>query len=749
MNYRAELRKFVTSQYIYSGVRIALAIVIPAIILAQVGLLKQWFLFPLGTSFVGLTDMPGPFIRRRNTLILAIVSFIFVAVTASLLKDFQPLVYLEIIGFGMFFSIIGVYGARLASVGGLSLVVLAIFIDGHLTGANITYSLIIFSLGCLWFLLVFLVVTRLQPYKLVGQMIGENYLDLADYLKIKAQFYRKNPDFDKLFSQAIAKQVIIKNHQEDTRETVFRTRAIVNESTTVSRQLMMLFLNSIDLHEKLMTSENDYRKLQESFGSSDILSAIHQYLLILADEITHIGIALQSGNKPRSQADLDNELNQVYNVYYELRNREMNSASLENFMVLRQILMRINEITDEIKGIYTIYTQDLKLAKSLSTGLDYSKFLPQEEKLNLKVLRQNFSLQSKHFRHAIRLTLALLLGYVISRFAFLEIGHSYWILITIISIMRPAFATSKRRNLLRFYGTVVGAVAAYALLFFIQDNTVLLVLLLSSMILCFSLLKANYFWAVLFMTVYIFLTFNFLNPGNVNLIFKDRILDTAIGGVIAFAISYLIFPVWEHTQNIDLMRISAKDNAEYFDAVISRFLGAELDVEKYKIKRKDAIIALANLSDNFQRMISDPKNQQRKLETVHQFVTTSHLITAYTASLAQYSKSSENYPEVDAESWNRKITSELNQTLKLLNDEKITSEVSEESKIEPEDYVHELLKQRKKEIDEYEFTDRRDITKITHLTELKNIREVLKLIYNTAKEQRKVMEDYYRSISQT
>jgi hypothetical protein len=37
----------------------------------------------------------------------------------------------------MFFSLIGVYGQRLAAVGSLSLVVLAIFIDGHLTGSNI------------------------------------------------------------------------------------------------------------------------------------------------------------------------------------------------------------------------------------------------------------------------------------------------------------------------------------------------------------------------------------------------------------------------------------------------------------------------------------------------------------------------------------------------------------------------------------------------------------------------------------
>jgi hypothetical protein len=75
MNYSSELKKFLTSQYIYSGARIALAIVVPSIILAQFGLLKEYFLFPLGTSFVGLTDQPGPFIRRRNTLLLSVFSF--------------------------------------------------------------------------------------------------------------------------------------------------------------------------------------------------------------------------------------------------------------------------------------------------------------------------------------------------------------------------------------------------------------------------------------------------------------------------------------------------------------------------------------------------------------------------------------------------------------------------------------------------------------------------------------------------
>ncbi|RNA61909.1 FUSC family protein [Chryseobacterium nematophagum] len=748
-NYSAEFKKFITSQYVYSAIRITLATVLPCLVLAHFGLLKEYFLFPLGTAFVALTDQPGPFIRRRNALAFAIICFILIALIASMVMNIKSLVVAEIIVFGMFFSLIGVYGQRLAAVGSLSLVVLAIFIDGHLTGDNILKSLLIFASGCAWFLLIFLIVTTIQPYKLSSQMIGENYLQLAEFLKIKANYYQKNPDFTKLTSQVIAKQIEIKNLQEETRETVLKTRTIVNESTTTSRILMLMFLNSMDLHEKLMTSESDYQKLQQSFENSTILVKIHDYLNILAEEITNIGISLQIGTKAKPLFNLESELASVNAYYFDLRTKQITPNNLENFMILRQILMRINEITKEVNDIYKIFTQNVKLAKSLSTALDLKKFMPTEEKMNVQVLRNNLSFSSLHFRHAVRITIALLIGYLFSLFHFLGIGHTYWILITVVAILKPAYSITKQRNLLRLYGTVSGAIIAYVILYFIHINSLLFGILLFSMILCFSLLKGRYFWAVLFMTIYIFLSFNFLSPGNIDIIFKDRIFDTIIAGIIAFTVSYLILPVWEHTQNLDLMKKSAESNLQYFESVISKFLDAGFTVEDYKIKRKNAIIALANLSDNFQRMLSEPKNQQKKLEVIHQFVATSHLMTAYTASLSQYVKKNEKYPEIDVESWSKKIEAEMHQISALLNGEKVTETLRMDSRLKPDDELEELLLQRKNEIEENEVVDRRDPDKISHLTELKNIHDVLELIYDVAKEQKKVIEKYRNETTPT
>lgn len=743
MNYSAELKKFVTSQYVYSAIRITLATVLPCVVLAHFGILKEYFLFPLGTSFVALTDQPGPFIRRRNALTFAIVCFVFVALIASLVMHIKILVFAEIIVFGMFFSLIGVYGQRLAAVGSLSLVVLAIFIDGHLTGTNILKSLLIFASGCTWFLLIFLIVTTIQPYKLASQMIGENYLQLAEFLKIKANYYQKNPDFNKLTTQVIAKQIEIKNLQEETRETVFKTRVIVNESTTTSRLLMLMLLNSMDLHEKLMTSESDYEKLQKSFGDTTVLVNIHDYLNLLAEEITNIGISLQIGTRAKPMFDLDAELQTLNHNYFDFRNKNISPDNFENFMVLRQILMRINEITKEIDEIYKVFSQNVKLAKSLSTGLDLRKFMPNEEKLNFKVLKNNISLSSSHFRHALRITIALLLGYLFSLFQFIGIGHTYWILITTVAILKPAYSITKQRNLLRLYGTIAGAVIAYGILHYIRINEILFTMLLLSMIMCFSFLKGRYFWAVLFMTIYVFVSFNFLSPGNVDIIFRDRIVDTIIAAIITSLVAYVVLPVWEHTQNLDLMKKSAEANLIYFQSVISKFIGEGFNVEDYKVKRKNAIISLANLSDNFQRMISDPKNQQKKLEVVHQFVATSHLITAYTASLSQYVKDNEKYPEIDAEGWSRKIEAEMQKVSNLLNGEKITDTLNMESRIEPEDSsLDDLILKRKAELTENESYDLRDPDKISRLTELKNIHDVLELIFDVAKEQRKVIETY-------
>ncbi len=743
MKYVTEFRKVVTGQYINSATRITLAVIVPAVIMAHFGILKEYFAFPLGTSFLGLLDQPGSPIRRRNTLILGILSFFIVTLIIGLSYPYPILVVGEIILFGLFFSLIGIYGNRLAALGSLTLVVFAIFIDGHFGDGQALKTSLTVAAGGLWFLIVFLIVNVIQPYKLAMQMVGEHFIELAGYLRIRARFYSRDPDYNQLFDEMMTSQVRIKEHQEALRDLLFRTRRIVNESTTTSRIIMLLFIESIDLFEQIMTSQQDYRKLHEHFGHKEVLSAIEKYVNTLSSELVHIGIAVQAGQRTAPLTDLDQELQSCYEAYYNLRDAELRSETVERFIMLRRIMMGLSDITDKIKTVYRVASYDEKFAKSLSTGLDHSRFLPREESFNPQVLRYNLSLKSGHFRHAVRITVALLLGYIVSKLSFIEIGRSYWVLITILAIMKPSYAATKSRNTVRLIGTVAGAIAGFALLYFVHDSTALFLLLLVSMILSYTFLKERYLVAVFFMTVYLFITFNFLTPGNFEVIFRDRIVDTIIGGAITFAVSFFVFPVWEYTQNRSFIINAVNDNKAYFHAVYRLLTNkAKTDLETFKLRRKDAIISLANLSDNFQRMLSDPKNQQPNLKDIHQLVNTTHLLTAYIASLSLYAQKDELYPEVDSENWMKMIMTSFIQMQILLGVEGCSEE-----DLEPYQYykvgfrkIETMLEKRRREVEEQEFQTFRDPNRISRLTEVKSINELFELIYGVVEEQRKMLQ---------
>ena len=62
-------------------------------------------------------------------------------------------------------------------------------------------------------------------------------------------------------------------------------------------------------------------------------------------------------------------------------------------------------------------------------------------------------------------------------------------------------------------------------------------------------------------------------------------------------------------------------------------------------------------------------------------------------------------------------------------------------KIIPDDMVTEMLEKRKEEIAQKEIYDYRDPKKISYLTEIKTLKELLELIYNEAKKQRKIVQN--------
>src|SRR5215213_623008 len=104
MDYQLEFRKFIGSQYLYTGLRITAGVIIPAVVLYHYGMLATMIGIPLGALFVSLTDNPGPIAHRRNGMLISIALNFLVAVLATYSRVSSFMIGIEIVLLGIFLS---------------------------------------------------------------------------------------------------------------------------------------------------------------------------------------------------------------------------------------------------------------------------------------------------------------------------------------------------------------------------------------------------------------------------------------------------------------------------------------------------------------------------------------------------------------------------------------------------------------------------------------------------------------------
>jgi len=152
----------------------------------------------------------------------------------------------------------------------------------------------------------------------------------------------------------------------------------------------------------------------------------------------------------------------------------------------------------------------------------------------------------------------------------------------------------------------------------------------------YSLLRTNYMLSVIFMTPYVLLIFQLLYNTPLKNVLTDRLLDTTLGSAIAFIANLMLVPVWEHEQITAYIAKSIDKNRCWFKAVVTELLGKAMQPIEYRVYRKEALVALGNLSDALTRMLAEPKWQQKNVSLVHQLVIYNHLLTSHIASLSHY-----------------------------------------------------------------------------------------------------------------
>jgi uncharacterized membrane protein YccC len=628
-----QYRQFASSYYVNEGFRITAAILVPVLILSYFGFISMGVAMGLGALCVSLVDIPGPLHHRKNAMIVTIIGVFFGALLTSWLIPY-PWLLGAWLGFcGFFCSIIGVNGTRITNIGVAWLFVIVLHTEDADSQQLAWKQAALVAAGGTFYFLLSLALHQLRPFKLAQQTVGDSILGIADYLRNKANLYDQAVDFDAVFKSLLDEQSQLHHKQELVRELLFKTRSIVKDTTPIGRTLLMMFTESVDLFERIMTSQRDYTLLHQTFGKTIIFQDFHGVILQLASELETIGLAVQAGKHSQPDPQTSKQLFELDQKFERFRSGSLTESNLGAFISLKHILESLHDLHQRILQLhrYTRFDKRSSPVKEASS-LDYAQFV-NPSRFNRNLVWSNLSIHSNAFRHAIRVSVGLILAFLISRFT--HIGHGYWITLTVLVILKPAYSLTRQRNRERLLGTIIGAVVAGFILYVVKAGWVLVSIMTIMMIGTYSLLRLKYFLAVVFMTVYLLIAFYLLKEADFQSIIKDRVLDTLLGSVLALAVTYLIPPRWEHQQIGAVVQQSLKANAAYYKYIAEAFTGMQFDVPTYKLLRKQSYVAMANVGDSFQRLLHEPGHQQLS-PTWYQLVVNNHLFTSHVATLASY-----------------------------------------------------------------------------------------------------------------
>ena len=233
-------------------------------------------------------------------------------------------------------------------------------------------------------------------------------------------------------------------------------------------------------------------------------------------------------------------------------------------------------------------------------------------------------------RHAIRAALAIAMGQAVS-LALPWGTHDYWILLTIVVVLRGSLAQTLERRNSRVAGTLLGCLLAAAIL---SAHAPLLVLVLTVTLaqgIAHAFAIKRYLVTAVAATVLALLQAHLLNASiNPSFEVAERIADTLIGVAIAWAFSYVL-PSWERTQMPALVARVLRAQARHAQQALA--LGQLQAVDNtaelgWRLARREAYDSLSALVQAAQRALSEPRAVRPPLQYLERMLAHSYQLLA-------------------------------------------------------------------------------------------------------------------------
>ena len=628
-----QLELFLKSSNFDRGIRLGVAIVVPFGLLYLLGYLQYAPAVVVGAFLNAPGDIPGSVKRKVNAILISIGLTMVITTIILFSKPFLPLLLVAIAVISFFVSLISVYGFRasLVSFSGLLAMVLAFAIQKE-TAQDIFVQVGLMGIGGLWYLVISYVFQKLAPEKDENQLLSDTLHLIGDYLKLRAKLLTKKTKRDELLKKAFTLQHQINEKHETLREALLTERKRSGRSRYEEKQLL-IFLSTINIFELIEAKHLDYKMIDGIFGKQkQFLKASKKLNKIMGNHLIRLSeLLIQNDDIPNKNLLLEalSKANDSITDYIEAVQLP---EAREGALVLKNLYDYQEQLLQEIRAIRRVMANVKDASKVSFKRQDSSHFLTLQE-YRLNVLVQNFSFNSNMFRHALRLTIAIVFAYLLGYL--FNIQNTYWILLTVIVIMRPSYGLTRERSKDRIIGTLIGAAIAAGIVLITQNVVVYSILAVVSLIFAFALIQQNYKSAAALITISIVFVYCLINPDAFEVI-QYRVIDTVIGSVIAVIANYIILPSWEADNLKQVLLNALKMNKAYLLATQKLYQETATQKLPYNIARKEAFLAIGNLNAAFQRLTQDPKSKQKEFQLIYEIVTLNQTMISAIASIGNF-----------------------------------------------------------------------------------------------------------------
>ncbi len=691
-----EIRKFTDSTHFTNALKVTIATVTPVLLFAYLGHFEVGFTIALGAFFTYPSDIPSSLKHKINGLIVAAILVAFANLLVNLAYPYGIIFY-PLFGLLIFlFSMISVYGQRATAVSFSCLLAICLsFAHLHSGWEMLQYSGLMFA-GGLFYLLISLVFYYLNPYRFVELQLA-SCIDLtAKYLKLRADLWKIDADKKTITEKQLALQVEINTNHENIRKVLIGNQSLSSDSAQ-NRKLLIVFVNLVEILELALATAFDHKTLHEKFDTHpQIIKSYSTIATNLKKTLKQLSKNIESRTTYRSKHSLVDDLKKFEATILEYEKSLGEDLAKEEVIMLTTMLHYAESQVEKIKIIERAFNLKIKEEDVKVHRKELEKFLiPQYYPLSTFI--NNLSFSSTLFRHSLRLSITLLFGFLIG--TFLPFQNVFWILLTIIVIMRPGYGLTKERSFQRTFGTFLGGFIAFGCIYFIDNNVVLSLMAILCVLLGMSFTNISYKISATFVTMYVVFLYSILTPNIANVI-EFRIIDTIVGAVLAYTFNHFVWPSWEFINTPNHIEKVILANRKYLNEIALFYNKKGSVTTVYKVARKNAFIEIGNLMASFQRMSQEPKSKQKKIAQVYKLTVLNHTLLSSIASMGTYIQSHKTTAASDA--FNRvmaTVLQNLDDALLVLNPS-YSSETNPISTSEKTKGFTELMAIRLKEITE-------------------------------------------------